>query len=143
DAAAEFQQEHAKQRDPYSHATLKILQRYGLDAVPPVDLERLAHPFAGRRFANALEFRAAWRTYLENDFREALRGNCDSPLKAALDVLRDVRDTIRSAVEFGGLTAESMHREFRGEFARLCSLLAAGPPANRVEELLAIESAGF
>ena len=49
------------------------------------------------------------------DLREAEAGNLGSPVKAATDVLRDTREALRSAVEYGGLTPAS-HRYFVEEF---------------------------
>jgi uncharacterized NAD(P)/FAD-binding protein YdhS len=143
ETAAEFALQHAINREPYAPLALSLLRRYRLGDLPRLDLTALARPFDQAQFASPGVFRHAWRSHLENDLREALRGNVDSPLKAALDVLRDARDTLRSAVEFDGLTADSMDREFRGDFAPICSLLAAGPPAARVRELLALEESGF
>ena len=64
-----------------------------------------------------------------------------SPVKAALETLRALRDIQRLAVEFKGLTYES-HLDFtaniRGRFARL----VAGPPVSRLQELLALVEAG-
>jgi hypothetical protein len=74
------------------------------------------------------------------DVREALVEG-GSPLKAALETLRALRDIQRLAVEFKGLTYES-HLDFtaniRGRFARL----VAGPPVFRSQQLLALVEAG-
>ncbi len=63
----------------------------------------------------ALQSRKAYqvwlRTFLDFDVQEARRGNIVSPWKAACDVLRDVRDNLRNAIDFGALSAES-HHEF-------------------------------
>ncbi len=64
-----------------------------------------------------------------------------SPLKAAYETLRVLRDTLRLAVEFKGLTLEShldFQQDLRGRFARL----VAGPPAFRSEQFLALMEAG-
>ena len=141
--AAAFRDDHTKLRDPFASMPVELLRRFGLEEVPRLDLLALARPFDRIRYTDPSEFRRDLVSYLEADLREALTGNVDSPLKAALDVLRDVRDILRSAVEFDGLTVASFETEFKQEFAPLCSLLAAGPPAIRGKHLLAIEAAGL
>ena len=64
-----------------------------------------------------------------------------SPVKCAYEVLRVLRDTTRSVVEFGGLTLPSyvdFHRTIRNRIHRL----VAGPPALRSQQLLALVDAG-
>lgn len=58
-------------------------------------------------------------------------------------MIRDVRGTIRAAVDFGGLTAGSHRRDFLGWFAPLSSFLAAGPPVERLRQVLALIDAGI
>ncbi|MEU5313653.1 FAD/NAD(P)-binding protein [Streptomyces sp. NPDC021562] len=120
-----------------------LAERFGLEDLDRLDADRLARPFAGRAFASPKEFTAALTGLLEADIAHARLGNHDGPLKAALDVLRDVRGTIRRAVDYGGLTSASHQREFLGWFAPLSSFLAAGPPLTRVEQTLALIDAGI
>lgn len=138
-----FREEHSKVRDPFFPMPDDLLRRFGLERVPRLDLSALARPFERIPYADPSEFRRDLISYLEADLREALTGNVDSPLKAALDVLRDVRDILRSAVEFDGLNVNSYEEEFKKEFSPMCSLLSAGPPAIRGKQLLAIEAAGL
>jgi homoserine O-succinyltransferase/O-acetyltransferase len=76
-----------------------------------------------------------------DDMTAALVPRGTSPLKAALETLRALRDIMRLALEFQGLTLES-HIDFRdrlrGRFARLI----AGPPASRSQQFLALVDAG-
>lgn len=87
---------------------------------------------------SALESRSTYaywlRCYLADDIASGREGNIDSPIKAATDVLRDVRDVLRDVIDFGGLTAES-HSRLTREFTPLMIRLAVGPPLRRVEEL--------
>jgi uncharacterized NAD(P)/FAD-binding protein YdhS len=103
--------------------------------------QRLAAPVP----EDALASRGAFGQWLEGhlivDVQEARKGNLDSPLKAACDVLRDLRDNLRAAVEFGGLT-EASHRWVLAEFMPVMNRLAVGPPASRVIEMLALIDAG-
>lgn len=79
--------------------------------------------------------------HLHHDVKEARRGNLNSPLKAACDVLRDLRDNLRAAIDFGGLTEES-HRWVLSEFMPIMNRLAVGPPLSRIGEMLALMEAG-
>lgn len=116
----------------------KVLAAFELLDVPRLDLFALARPFAGQDFGSPAAFQGALEALLGWDLKEARRGNVDGPLKAALDVLRDVRDNIRVAVDFGGLRPKSFQNDFLGAFVPVCSILSAGPPAIRIEQALAL-----
>jgi glutamate mutase epsilon subunit len=109
----------------------------------PPDLAGLARPFAGREFAGPAEFEAALADLLHQDLAAAELGNASGPLKAALDVLRDVRPSIRAAVDFGGLAPASHRDDFLAGFGPLASLLAAGPPRIRLHQVLALLRQGL
>lgn len=115
-----------------------------LGEVPPesrFDWAHLAEPLAGRSFASKAEYTAFLKAFIREELAQASLGNIDGPYKAATDVLRDLRGNIRYAVEFGGLTAES-HCWLDRVFWPLHNRIAAGPPASRLEELLALMEAG-
>ncbi|MEU7163097.1 FAD/NAD(P)-binding protein [Streptomyces morookaense] len=129
--------------DAAEQTARQLAERFGLDLLPPLDVNRLARPFAGCRFGSAKEYAAALAELITADVEQARRGNLDGPLKAALDVLRDVRGTIRLAVDHGGLTAASHREDFLGWFGPVSSFLAAGPPMVRLEQTLALMDAGI
>jgi uncharacterized NAD(P)/FAD-binding protein YdhS len=81
------------------------------------------------------------RGHIERDLTEAAKGNLDSPIKAACDVVRDLRDNLRAAIDFSGLTEES-HRWLMAEFVPFMNRIAVGPPESRNAELLALIDAG-
>lgn len=58
-------------------------------------------------------------------------GNVDSPLKSALDVIRDSRALIRSIVDYAGSTVQSYRRDFLGWYVPRGAFLSAGPPRIR------------
>ncbi|MCL2658396.1 MAG: FAD/NAD(P)-binding protein [Betaproteobacteria bacterium] len=78
---------------------------------------------------------------MQEDLAAALRGNIDDPIKAATDVIRDVRDNLRYAIEQSGLTPAS-YREFLSQFIPAMNRIAVGPPMSRVEEWCALMDAG-
>ena len=93
-------------------------------------LTSLARPFEGVAFASRGQWHETLMNYLETDLRNAHEGNVTNPLKAALDTLRDLRPSIREAVEFGGLTPDSHEHAFLGRFIPTYSPPAqASPPA--------------
>lgn len=141
-AAERFMRNHARDRNPHLKIPPSLLHTHGIADAPGINLSDLARPFGDTVFANPEDFRHTWRSYLSQDLQEAMIGNVDSPVKAALDVLRDMRDTLRSTVEFDGLDEDSLARAFRAEFSPLCGLLAAGPPVQRIDQLLALEAVG-
>lgn len=124
-------------------ALLQVAARFGLGSLPRLDLESMARPFAGQEFACRAEFDAAVTEVLGEDLRQAELGNVGSPLKAALDVFRDVRGVLRAAVDFGGLTARSHEEDFLGWFCPIMSLLTVGPPLLRSRQALALMNAGM
>jgi methylaspartate mutase epsilon subunit len=120
----------------------RLRERLGLTDLPPLDLEALARPLVDREFASPQEYHAAVRAWIDDDLAAAAQGNADGPLKAALDVIRDVRGVLREAVDFGGLSAESQE-DFLGWFGPLASFLSAGPPMIRLAQTRALLDAGL
>jgi hypothetical protein len=118
------------------------LAEWGLADEPAPDLEKLSRPFAGLSFADPGAFTATLLQTIQTDIVEAQLGNLGSPLKAALDVIRDIRDTLREAADFGGLTHASYQQDFLASFSAIGSLLAAGPPIIRAEQTMALIRAG-
>ncbi len=103
--------------------------------------ERLVDPVPKEVLDSPARFHAWLMAHLRDDLREAYRGNVEGPLKAACDVVRDLRDNLRAAIDFGGLT-EASHRWLMSEFVPIMNRLAVGPPATRISELLALVEAG-
>lgn len=86
-------------------------------------------------------FRDFFDAMLRSDLAQAGKGNLDSPVKAATDVLRDTREALRAAVEHAGLTPAS-HQFFVEEFNPVTNRVAFGPPTRRNLEYLALREAG-
>lgn len=110
-------------------------------AVPPGerwDWTRIEHPYGERRFTGRADFRSWLLTYLRRDVAEARRGNVHGPLKAALDALRDLRNEIRLVVDHGGVSGDSYRAELDGWYTPLNAFTSIGPPAFRVEQLIAL-----
>ncbi|MEV1065361.1 FAD/NAD(P)-binding protein [Streptomyces sp. NPDC050263] len=106
------------------------------------DWERIARPYGDRVFDSAADYRAWLLPHLRRDVAEARAGNVTGPLKAALDVLRDLRNEIRLLVDHGGLEGNSHRDDLYGWYTPLNAFLSIGPPASRIEELCALIEAG-
>jgi len=119
-----------------------LLDASGVDAAERWDWKRVARPYGDRVFTDRAAFRAWLRDHLDNDVRLARQGNVSGPVKAALDVLRDLRNELRLAVDHAGLTAASHRDDLDGWYTPLNAYLSIGPPALRIEEMAALLDAG-
>ncbi|WP_414441703.1 FAD/NAD(P)-binding protein [Burkholderia sp. 22PA0106] len=104
-------------------------------------IEAILWPLKGRRFASEAEFRAFFDAQFDDDLAQAFLGNLSSPLKAATDALRDTREALREAIEYGAATPDS-HRYFVEEFNAITNRIAFGPPKQRNVEFQALRRAG-
>ncbi|MFF4492386.1 FAD/NAD(P)-binding protein [Streptomyces sp. NPDC001544] len=120
----------------------EILRAYGFPAESHWDWEKISRPYLGRRFADRDEFQAWLLDHLAEDVRHAEGGNVSNPLKAALDVLRDLRNEVRLAVDHGGLDGNSHRDELDGWYTPLNAFLSIGPPAFRIKQMRALVKAG-
>jgi hypothetical protein len=105
-------------------------------------IDTLVAPLDGIEFATYAEYQQFVQAYLRQDIADAMEGNVDNPRKAAADVIRDVRDNIRYAVDHCGLRPES-HRRFLSHWCAVMNRIAVGPPKERNMELLALIEAGL
>ena len=75
------------------------------------------------------------------DLDEAIAGPGRSPVKAALETTRILRDTLRPVLELGALSLPS-HLDFQQGIRPRINHLEAGPPLVRSQQLLALLDAG-
>nr|BFE58086.1 FAD/NAD(P)-binding protein [Dactylosporangium thailandense] len=119
------------------------LDELGVEPAERWDWEQLARPAGRRRFAGRAEFTAWVLEHLAQDVRQARQGNVGGPLKAALDVLRDLRNEVRLVVDHGGLDGASYRDELTAWYTPFNAFLSIGPPASRIEELGALIESGI
>ncbi|MGW0736652.1 FAD/NAD(P)-binding protein [Streptomyces sp. NPDC002851] len=119
-----------------------LLAEYGIEEADHWDWERLSRPYGEREFTDRADFQEWLLGYLADDVRAAREGNVSGPLKAALDVLRDLRNEIRLAVDHGGLDGDSHRDDLEGWYTPLNAFLSIGPPTSRIEEMIALIEAG-
>lgn len=127
---------------PGPEAERLLLDAAGIDAADRWDWETLARPYRGHLLRDRAEHRAWLLAHLAEDVRQARAGNVRGPLKAALDVLRDLRNEIRLAVDHGKLEGASYRDDLQSWYTPLNAFLSIGPPASRIEELIALIEAG-
>ena len=106
------------------------------------DLDGLARPLDGARPWTEAGLRDALLDHLRADLAEARRGK-DSPVKAAAASIGASRPRLQKLIARGGLTRQSVRDDVAGWFKGFSAALASGPPASRIEELLALADAGL
>ncbi|MCW3663131.1 FAD/NAD(P)-binding protein [Burkholderia cenocepacia] len=116
----------------------KTAESFGAHGIEGVDLEKWSRPFAGKLFRNAKEYSDELEKWIRNDIENAGKGNVRGAVKAATDVLRDIRPILKYAVDYAGLTPASHQHDFLGSFVGIYSMLSAGPPAVRLKQVLAL-----
>ncbi|MFI2199792.1 FAD/NAD(P)-binding protein [Streptomyces sp. NPDC020192] len=119
-----------------------LLDEFGVAEGERWSWERVARPYGEREFADPGQWRAWLLEYVREDAEQAALGNVRGPLKAALDVLRDLRNEIRLVVDHGGLSGASRRAHLDGWYTPLNAFLSIGPPRRRIEELTALLEAG-
>lgn len=138
--AQEFTDRFLSSADPAARD--RVLDAFGVSRADRWDWQRIADPCRGRMFADRKEFTGWLTDYLVEDVREARRGNLRGPRKAALDILRDLRNEIRLAVDYCGLDGRSHRDDLDAWYTPLNAFLSIGPPAVRIEEMIALIDAG-
>ncbi len=133
--------------DPFtarpSAAEQRLLTSAGIAEDERWNWQRIAIPYGELGLRSTGAFRDWLRSYLDSDVLEARLGNVHSALKSALDVLRDLRNEIRLAVDHGVLSGDSYRDDLQRWYMPLNAYLSIGPPAQRVEELTALIDAGI
>ena len=127
---------------PSSKAVAALLTRFCISADEELSLARLRKPTRGLSFGSRAVFEEWHLKAIAQDVVAARLGNVNGPLKAAIDVMRDVRDVLRDAVALGGLTIES-HRHLLQHFEPFHARIALGPPLVTIEIIQALARQGI
>ncbi|WP_375631700.1 MULTISPECIES: FAD/NAD(P)-binding protein [unclassified Bartonella] len=127
---------------------------------PEIDYSKINDGLYDDKYSRFDSFRFAWLDIIEpkaskdfndkhlnslsalyNDIYDAKLGNIKNPRKAAIDgAWRDLRNVLRNAVEFGGLTAAS-HREFVDIYFPLINRITVGTSLKVMEKIAALATA--
>ena len=114
----------------YETAIEGLADRYG-------EFDPWVHFFGPRgEYVSSKDYESQVHSLVEADLRESLRGG-SAPVKSAYEVLRHLRDLMRTVIEFKGLTLES-YLDFRDNIKTRVNRIVAGPPAIRSKQLLAL-----
>jgi uncharacterized NAD(P)/FAD-binding protein YdhS len=119
-----------------------LLDEYGIAPADRWDWAQLALPHRDSEFTGREDFRDWLLDHLRRDAGQARLGNVGGPLKAALDVLRDLRNELRQVVDHAGLSGDSHRDHLDRWYTPLNAFLSIGPPRRRIEELVALVEAG-
>ncbi|MCW7945858.1 FAD binding domain-containing protein [Streptomyces hygroscopicus] len=119
-----------------------LLDEFGFSPADRWCWDRVSRPYGGRTFSSTSQWRDWLLGHLREDAAQAALGNVEGPLKAALDVLRDLRNELRLIVDHGGLPGASRRDHLDRWYTPLNAFLSIGPPRQRIEEMTALIEAG-
>lgn len=119
-----------------------LLEEYKVAQADRWDWERLAYPYKDTPLKSQQDYRVWLLEYLRQDLAEARKGNVSGPLKAAVDALRDLRNEVRLIVDYGEISGDSYRDDLEGWYTPVNAFLSIGPPASRIEEMIALIEAG-
>ncbi|MBT2275889.1 FAD/NAD(P)-binding protein [Rhodococcus qingshengii] len=112
---------------PGSPAETDILNMFNIEGHLRWDWDRVLDPAQGLRFRDPISFHQWLVGYLNEDVRHAKLGNVHGAVKAALDVLRDLRNEVRLIVDHGGITGSSYRNDLDRWFTPSNAFLSIGP----------------
>ncbi|MFF3753758.1 FAD/NAD(P)-binding protein [Streptomyces sp. NPDC002018] len=119
-----------------------VLDAAGIAPADRWSWDRISRPYDGETFRDPADHRAWLLAHLRCDAAEAALGNLAGPVKAALDVLRDLRNELRQIVDHAGLSGSSRRDHLDRWYTPLNAFLSIGPPRRRIEEMAALIEAG-
>ncbi|KAJ2990540.1 hypothetical protein NUW58_g2898 [Xylaria curta] len=123
-------------------STAQVLDEFHVSPDRRWSWDRLFRPQGVRKFSTPEEWNSWLLEYLYSDVREATLGNVRGPLKAALDMMRDLRNELREIVDNNGLSGDSHRLDLDGWYSPLNAFFSIGPPRRRVQEMIALIEAG-
>ncbi|WP_405597086.1 FAD/NAD(P)-binding protein [Streptomyces sp. NBC_01410] len=119
-----------------------VLDEFSIARADRWSWDRVSRPYDGQSFNSPAEHRGWLLAHLRRDAAQAALGNVAGPLKAALDVLRDLRNELRLIVDHAGLSGTSRRDHLDRWYTPLNAFLSIGPPRRRIEEMTALIEAG-
>jgi hypothetical protein len=123
-------------------ALADLIQRAFPDPATWLDFAALDRPLDCTTFDDRESLHGTVVGMLRADLAQA-RDASHSPLKTAMTALGASRGRVRRLVAHGGLAGDSHRRDLDGWFRGFAASLSSGPPAGRIEELLALADAGL
>ncbi|MEU6842292.1 FAD/NAD(P)-binding protein [Streptomyces sp. NPDC046716] len=129
-------------RSPEDPQEADVLREFAIPEAEHWSWDRISRPHSGHAPASTADWRDWLLGRLREDAAHAALGNVDGPVKAALDVLRDLRNELRLVVDHAGLTGVSHRDHLDRWYTPLNAFLSIGPPRSRIEEMTALIEAG-
>ncbi|HEY0542135.1 MAG TPA: FAD/NAD(P)-binding protein [Actinoallomurus sp.] len=123
-------------------ALARLIERAFPDPAVRLDFAALHRPLDGTTFDDRKSLHRTVVAMLRADLAQA-RDASHSPLKTAMTALGATRGRVRRLVAHGGLAGDSHRRDLDGWFQGFAASVSSGPPAGRIEELLALADAGL
>ena len=121
----------------------QLLDEYGVSETDRWSWDHVSRPYGGHNFNTAKDWRDWLLGYLREDAEQAALGNVEGPVKAAEDVMRDLRNELRLIVDHGGLSGASRRNHLDRWYTPLNAYLSIGPPRQRIEQMIALMEAGI
>jgi len=106
-----------------------------------LDFNHLDHPLRKTTFTSREALDDAVVELMRRDLLEARKGT-ESPVKVASHVIGAARAHIRTLARYGGIAGQSF-RDHLSWFRGFAGSLASGPPAPRIQQLIALHRAGL
>lgn len=119
----------------------RVIARCVPDAGARLEVPALDRPLEEVVLDSPEALRAWWLEDLRRDVYEADLG-MDSSLKCASIQIGAGRGPLRTLVRYGGVHGASYRDHVEGWFRGFAGMLASGPPARRIDELIALVEAG-
>ncbi|WP_416353573.1 FAD/NAD(P)-binding protein [Agrilactobacillus fermenti] len=119
-----------------------ILDTFKIPQAERLDIAEQMNPAVAFTENQIQQFTTAVASYLATDAVAAEAGTKTGPLTSALEMLRDVRDSIRYVIEHELLTEDEYINRFARHFNGVNNFLSIGPPVQRTRELQALVAAG-
>lgn len=88
------------------------------------------------------DYQSWFKAFIIEDLLASLEGVSSNPVKAALEVWRDLRDSIRAISDFNKLTPHS-HSLLYSKYSSIVNRAVGGPQRERHEDLIALMDAGI
>lgn len=130
------EQLHSSWHDGTFEQAVDLLKRtYG-----PFDPAAVVFADVDAHFDSSAAYESHVYEMVETDLNQALMIG-GSPVKAAQEVTRILRDQMRSVIEYGGLSMQSFI-DFQSNVRGRINRIEAGPPPLRSQQLLALMDAG-
>src|SRR5207244_4289512 len=101
------------------------------------DYRQELDPVGARRFDSGAQLTSFIEGYMAREIGRARLGEARCGVKAAMGIWYDVRKTLGSILQFGGLTPES-HQKLIEHYYPSLKRVAFGPPIINIEKLLAL-----